>query len=141
MRLYLDTNILVFMTRYGRDDIDPNINSMLEDYSNNLLTSTVCVQELIHLYQIGKMHPRRKDTLIKVEDFDKWLDSMNIKVVPVTLNHLRQLATLPIDNDHRDPNDRLIIAQAISDKIPLVSSDRKFVKYEKYGLQFVFNDR
>ena len=39
------------------------------------------------------------------------------------------------------PNDRLIIAQAISDKIALVSSDRKFYMYEKYGLEFVFNRR
>ena len=50
-------------------------------------------------------------------------------------------STLPLFDEHRDPNDRLIIAQAISDKIALVSSDRKFDMYEKYGLEFVFNRR
>lgn len=44
-------------------------------------------------------------------------------------------------DDHRDPNDRLIIAQAISDQIPLISSDRKFSRYERYGLDFIFNER
>ena len=45
------------------------------------------------------------------------------------------------NNDHRDPNDRLIIAQAISDRATLISSDRKFDRYERYGLQFMFNKR
>ena len=44
-------------------------------------------------------------------------------------------------NDHRDPNDRLVIAQAISDKTALISSDHKFSLYEKNGLDFVFNER
>lgn len=48
---------------------------------------------------------------------------------------------LPMYENHRDPNDRLIIAQAMSDKISLVSSDRKFEQYTKYGLDFIFNRR
>ena len=43
--------------------------------------------------------------------------------------------------DHRDPFDRLIIAQAISDKATLISSDLKFQWYEKYGLTFIQNKR
>lgn len=57
------------------------------------------------------------------------------------MKHIDTLAALPIYDDHRDPNDRMIIAQAISDKIPLVSSDRKFIRYERYGLDFIFNER
>lgn len=70
-----------------------------------------------------------------------WLDEMGILIQPVTVEHLRQYACLPFFDDHRDPMDRLIIAQAISDRIPLVRSDRKFTRYEKYGLQFAFNER
>ncbi len=44
-------------------------------------------------------------------------------------------------DDHRDPNDRLIVAQAISDRVPLISSDRKFERYRNYGLDFMFNER
>ena len=36
---------------------------------------------------------------------------------------------------------RLIVAQAISDRIPLVSSDGKFTRYERYGLDFIQNRR
>ena len=43
--------------------------------------------------------------------------------------------------DHRDPFDRMIIAQAISDKATLVSSDLKFQWYSKYGLHTILNER
>ena len=39
------------------------------------------------------------------------------------------------------PFDHMIIAQSISDKIPIISSDSKFPFYENQGLQFVFNKR
>jgi len=38
-------------------------------------------------------------------------------------------------------NDHLIISQAISDKIPVISSDYKFKEYIEQGLDFVFNKR
>ncbi len=40
---------------------------------------------------------------------------------------------------HRDPNDRLIIAQAITEKMPLISNDTKFPKYTRFGLDFIPN--
>lgn len=141
MRLYVDTNILVFLAMKGHDDISADVYELLNDYNNHVMTSTVCVHELIHLFQIGKARPRKGDSLSRIEDFEEWLASMNIEVAPVTVRHLRQLTALPLIDDHRDPNDRLIIAQAISDRIPLVSSDRKFGKYERYGLELVFNER
>ena len=141
MRLYLDTNILVFFATGEEDEISADVEEMLRDYENSLLTSAVCVHELIHLFQIGKIHTSRRGVLPNVSGFEKWLDDMGVKVVPVMVNHLRELASLPILGDHRDPNDRLIIAQAISDHVPLISSDRKFARYAKHGLDFVFNER
>ena len=50
-------------------------------------------------------------------------------------------AGLETVTDHKDPNDHMIIAQSISDKIPVISSDKKFKLYENHGLQLVFNKR
>lgn len=141
MRYYLDTNILIYMLDRNSDELSREVNAVLMDYTNILRTSTVCVHELIHLYQIGKIPLKRNGKDVDINDFSKWLEDMGIEIVPVSLKHLKQLAALPLFDDHRDPNDRLIIAQAISDKISLVSSDRKFDKYVKYGLNFVFNKR
>ncbi|GJG37299.1 type II toxin-antitoxin system VapC family toxin [Prevotella lacticifex] len=140
-RYYLDTNILVFLLEKRSDEISKEVGELIMDYENLLFTSTVCVHELIHLSQIGKLHIKRKGKNADISEFSQWLDEMSIKIVPVTVQNLQTYSTLPLFDEHRDPNDRLIIAQAISDKIALVSSDRKFDMYEKYGLEFVFNRR
>ena len=53
--------------------------------------------------------------------------------------HLKQLCKMDIVDKHTDPFDRIIIAQAIIEKIPLISSDKKFPKYKKLGLEFIPN--
>lgn len=142
MRLYLDTNILFFLLTRRSDEIDADISSLIKDDTSILLTSTVCVHELIHLYQIGKL-PKidKKNKKEQATAIFSQLDEIGIDVIPVTHNHLQEYAMLPLHENHRDPNDRLIIAQAISDKIRLVSSDRKFEQYRRYGLDFTFNKR
>ena len=141
MRYYLDTNIRIYMLTRNSDELSKEVFEILTDYSNTYITSTVCVHELIHLFQIGKIPLKRNGERVVINDFSKWLKEMGIGIVPVSVKHLEELAALPLMDDHRDPNDRLIIAQAISDRIPLVSSDHKFERYVKYGLDFIFNKR
>ena len=133
MRLSLDTNILVFFL-YDQDELCSDVKEILFDYSNTLFTSSICVHELIHLCQIGKIGKDSNQILALMND-------IGIKIEPVTQKHLSALTSLPLMGDHRDPNDRMIIAQAIVDRITLVSSDRKFSRYEKFGLNFIFNER
>lgn len=137
MRYYLDTNILVFIVLKQRDDISCDIRNLLDDYENTFYTSTVCVQELIHLYQIGKLRVKRNrhiDILKDIEDF-------GIEIIALDHVHLDKFSRLPFHEEHSDPFDRAIISQAICDHIPLISSDRKFKLYECYGLDFVYNKR
>lgn len=140
MRIFLDTNILVFLYTGHRGDLSRDVQSFMNDYSNEFLTSSVCIHELIHLIQterIGKKNAARNGAM----DIMDWLHNANIAIVPVTEANLLAYAKLPLRPDHNDPNDRLIIAQAISDRIALISSDRKFSQYERDGLDFIFNSR
>ena len=57
----------------------------------------------------------------------------------VSKEHLCTLACLELVENHNDPNDRLIISQAITEKMPLISSDTKFPKYVKHGLDLIYN--
>lgn len=133
MRLLLDTNILVFYL-YDKDELCTDLKEGLFDYSNALFTSAVCVHELIYLCQTVKVRQDPCNVICSLAE-------AGIGVEHVTVKHLETFATLPLYDDHRDPNDRLIIAQAIADRIPLVSSDRKFHKYARYGLDFIYNER
>ena len=145
MRFYLDTNILTFLTGQDRgDSIGDDIQMLLNDYSVDILASAVCYQELVHLFQIGKLRRPQRGRLDGGASASEALDVLSqngITLVPVTYKHIEELARLPLFDDHRDPNDRLIVAQAISDRVPLISSDRKFERYRPYGLDFMFNER
>ena len=142
MKVYLDTNMLYFLLLKSKDEISPAVNAILEDYQTVLYTSSVCVHELIHLCHIGKVPIGKKNSVLKdAHDVLTWLNDMNIDIVMVTEKHLQVYADLPFADNHKDPNDRLIIGQAISDKVLLVSSDHKFERYMKCGLNFVFNKR
>ena len=57
------------------------------------------------------------------------------------VNVIRTLAALNINEEqgHKDPFDHIIIAQAISHKMTLVSSDTKFPFYRKQGLRLLEN--
>lgn len=141
MRVYLDTNILLALMGQGDCELRRDAAVLVMDYSNTLYTSSVCVHELIQLCQIGKTYLAQNGRKVGVEYFDMVLEDLNVTIVPVTVKHLKQLAEHPLYADHRDPMDRLIVAQAMADKVTLVSSDAKMERYRKCGLLFAFNKR
>lgn len=141
MRIYLDTNILAFMITDRLDDISQDTMLHLNDYTNQLATSSVCVAELIHLCQIGKLSAGRRKGAPNPATIISWLKTVGISIKSPDEKSLQVLSELVFYDDHRDPNDRLIVAQAISDRVPLISSDRKFERYRAYGLDFMFNER
>ncbi len=141
MRLYLDTNIVIYLILDNGKDIDKDTYELIADSSNLVYTSTVCVQELIHLRQIGKVFTRKKrDKSAQIPIVDM-LNDLGVEIVPVNELHLKKLDELPMVEEHRDPNDRLIIAQAIADRATLVSTDLKFPEYVKFGLQLHQNKK
>ncbi len=141
MRLYLDTNTVLYMLE-RRARINNSINALLLDYSNTLYTSSACVQEMIFLRQRGKVLTGKSwESRFKKTGIVDMVDELGITILPVKKDHLRKLEELPIVGEHRDHNDRVIIAQAISDKATLVSSDSEFGSYEEFGLDFIYNER
>ena len=137
MRYLLDTNILIFFFT-DKEYLHRDIMRIIEDYDTRLYTSSVCVQEMIHLYQIGKLSHKK---IRSANDILNYLHQAGITIVPINEKNLEIYANLPLYDGHTDPNDRLIIAQAISDKLPLISSDLKFALYTKNKLLFVRNKR
>ena len=71
-----------------------------------------------------------RKAFFQAEDIIPEIENAGINISPVSKKHLQQVAVRPLHETHRDPNDRLIVAQAISDQIPRVSSDRKFTLHE-----------
>ena len=140
MRYYFDTNILAFILFDKRldDNCDKNVRDIISNYENIFYISSIAMRELIKLYHDGELKSAKYKS---IDDIFLLLNEYNIEVKPFTKQHVITYGKLLLMLDHKDPNDHMIIAQSISDKIPVISSDRKFKLYENQGLQLVFNKR
>lgn len=138
MRYLLDTNIYLFYitdsARLSRD-----VKTILEDPDNTFYLSVESVRELIVLF-------RKKRYLFKFwKSAEEMVDDIEtnrfIKILPLKKEHLETYAWLEIneEQDHNDPSDHIIIAHAITERIPLISSDTRFPFYAKQGLDLIYN--
>ena len=66
--------------------------------------------------------------------FDVIEKRMGFKVKFLTKEYLYTMTSLELFKEHSDPSDRLIIAQAIKESIPLICSDKVFKKYKSMDL-------
>ena len=137
MRYLIDTNIVVF-TVTDLEQITREVEDIINDYNNQMYVSSETVKELINLYQSDRIEVKRWKTARDIVDFIK---DANFEIKSPKEEHLRTLADLPVLSDHKDPSDRMIIAQAITEKIPIISSDREFAQYRKFGLELIHNKR
>ncbi|GAB6013115.1 type II toxin-antitoxin system VapC family toxin [Viscerimonas tarda] len=139
MRYYLDANIVIFaLSPHSRDELTDYVIDILDDSENLLYISPFAVREIIQNYNAGELkYLKYKNSKELFND----LELLNIKMLSVTKEHLIAYSHIDPYPGHKDPNDHIIIAQAISDKIPLISSDTKFKHYASQGLDFIFNRR
>jgi len=133
MRYIIDTN--VFIDFIEDRAITKKIWQILEDRENLIYVCSESIREFIHLVQLEKITPKTKDFDI----FSFVENELGYGIKYIAKEHLCTLAKLPIIDEHKDQRDRLIISQAITEKIPLISSDKQFPKYRKYGLDFIPN--
>jgi PIN domain nuclease of toxin-antitoxin system len=70
----------------------------------------------------------QKDFAISLAQVERALEEMGIRILPYTREHALKLFELPWH--HNDPFDRMILAQALAEGIPVVTADEKFGLYE-----------
>lgn len=121
MKLLLDTHILLWYLE-GHPNLPDVQRLMIEDRRNQVFVSAASLWEMTIKISIGKL-----DLMDDLATIEKTLRLQGIPVLPIQTPHLQSLLTLPFH--HRDPFDRLIIAQAISESMTLVSHDAVFSAY------------
>ena len=136
MRYFLDTNILIFMIQ-NSSNLNKDIISILRDYENVIYVSSEVIKETMHLIMYDKIKVKQWKN---PNDIWKSINEWNIKVDYVQKEHLRTLGNLSMAKDHKDPADHIIIAQAITNKMPIISSDGQFRHYKTQGLNLIFNN-
>ena len=129
MRLLLDTHSLIWAVDQPAR-IGAAARLELENTSNDILVSAAKIWELSIKVGLGKL------TLTRA--YREWMSQavadLGASILPITIDFAEAQSTLPWH--HRDPFDRLLVAQAIVENIPLVSGDEAF---DQYGIQRLWN--
>ncbi|MBV8999733.1 MAG: type II toxin-antitoxin system VapC family toxin [Solirubrobacterales bacterium] len=118
-RLLLDTNVAVWLLLGDRKRVSANAVYALEDTNNEVALSAASVWEIAIKRSLGRV------TLP-----DGWaaaLQRLRFDPMPVTAIHAAAVERLPWH--HRDPFDRLLVAQASVERCALVTADRRLRKY------------
>ena len=124
MNLLLDTNALLAMIDVGKP-LPSKARAIMDEA--NLLLSIATPWEMTIKQSIGK--------LVLTASVEEILDEHNdiLTLLPIERRHLQRLSMLP--HHHRDPFDRIIIAQALAENLPIVSSDAAF---DAYGIERIW---
>lgn len=122
MRALIDTNIFLWFIS-DSDKLSVNARNYIANLDNELMLSVASLWEIAIKTSIGKLE------LLKPfeELIPEQLEINTVKVLPIELNHLSNITNLPFH--HRDPFDRLIIAQGISEGLSIITSDSAFKNY------------
>ena len=128
MRCLLDTHTLIWWMT-----LDPRLSesacAVIKEGHNTSLVSAASAWEIATKVRLGRL-PAATDL---VQNFAADLARERIEILAVTAEHAIRAGLLP--GPHQDPFDRMLIAQALCENIPIVSNDRAF---DAYGMHRIW---
>lgn len=121
MNILLDTHIALWILA-NDDRLSKNARLLIEDTSNNLYISTVSVWEIAI-----KNAKKPNEMRTTAEEFSSYCDQAGFISIPINNKHIFELKKLA--NIHNDPFDRMLLAQASSEGLSLMTHDSKIIAY------------
>ena len=122
MKLLLDTHIFIWLAN-GDSRIPAAYRAAIESNENSLFLSSICVFEIATKYRLGKLKIAQPPEV--------WLQQIQqsylVERLDLNCEHSVIAGALPLH--HRDPFDRLLIAQAMIEQMTLLTTDSKFPAY------------
>ena len=118
-----------------------DVLSLLKEPDTLLYISAESVRELIVGYRNKGLCSKRWKT---VEAMVAAIENeFYVQILPVKKEHMETYARMEINEaqGHKDPSDHVIIAHAITEHLPLISSDTRFWFYRNQGLDLIFNEK
>ena len=128
MRVVLDTNVFLWILS-GDEKLSAAAREVFLDDDTSPLVSAASIWEIMIKASLRKLSlPRAPGQFIKDQ-----LQLNSCTLLDITVDHCAAVASLPFH--HKDPFDRLIIAQSLAERLPVLSADRT---WRKYGVKNLF---
>jgi PIN domain nuclease of toxin-antitoxin system len=122
VRLLVDTHTLLWAID-GDKRLSKNAHTALESFGNEVFVSAVSAWEISTKFRLGKL-PGAENIVGKL---GRLLEQMGFRPLGISIGHAERAGSLP--GEHRDPFDRMLIAQAQAENLTLVSNERFFDSY------------
>jgi PIN domain nuclease of toxin-antitoxin system len=121
MRVLIDTHVLLW---WLRDDhaLSPKARRTIAKGTNEVLVSAACGWEMAIKSKSGKL-----DAEELLERLEVALMEEGFLVLPISLDHALRAGSLVLH--HKDPFDRMLVAQAQAENLPILSNDAVFGRY------------
>lgn len=123
MKVLLDTHVVLWSLAVP-ERLSTAARNTIES-AEEIYVSSVSIWEISIKSGLGKLD-------VDVDELLGWLVSLNILSLPVTWSHARALRELPLH--HRDPFDRMLIAQAVTEPLHLLTADVQLKPYSSLVL-------
>ena len=121
MNYLVDTHLLVWLSMVS-SKLKPSARQILEDAGNIIHFSAISILEVAIKQQLGKPDFDAEAAVLR-----RMLIELDFQELPVTGLHAAHVATLPLI--HRDPFDRLLVAQASVEGYTLLTVDEEIARY------------
>ena len=122
MRLLIDSQSIIWYV--DQDDLlSPAAHAAITDPDNDLLLSVATVWEIAIKVGLKKLSL----SMPYLQWMEQAMSDLGVAILPITVRHADVEVNLP--NYHRDPFDRMLVAQSPVENIHLVSADRVFDQY------------
>jgi PIN domain nuclease of toxin-antitoxin system len=119
VKLLLDTHALIWWL-VGDDALSRAAIAAISDDRNTVLVSAASAMEIATKFRIGKL----PDAALLAQDFERIIADQGFQELGISVRHARLAGEMKIA--HKDPFDRLLIAQARADDLVLVSNEAVF---------------
>jgi len=121
MRILLDTHAFIWFAE-DDDQLHSNIKRAIEKSANDIFLSIASIWEMAIKIQLNKLKISKS-----IEEVIELATSNGFEILPILPEHIIKLTTLAFH--HRDPFDRIIIAQGLDENFRIVSKDSIFDEY------------
>ena len=123
MRVLLDTQVWLWMLG-APERLSRKARSLVVSQENELLLSAASAWEIAIKQAVGKLQ--------LPESPEEYIPPLMIQtaITPLAVNHRHASRVASLPTHHRDPFDRILIAQAQIEELPILTADRTFRRYD-----------
>lgn len=122
MQLLLDTHAFLWWLD-GNKQLPQTVRDLIANEKNSILFSAASAWEITTKVRIGKL----PGAVEVANNIANCLLEQGFTELPITINHAQKAGALP--SLHKDPFDRMLIAQALIENVPLISNEKLFNQY------------